>query len=77
MGLLAVATFTGFCTVYCCINFIFNTMGLFLVKYGSATMNSISYAIIFSAFHLVFPSPLLDVYSDKYHEEKKERKKRN
>lgn len=56
------------CTAYCCINFMFNTMGLFLVKYGSATMNAISYAIILPLTTMAFTSPLLGVYSEKYQE---------
>ncbi len=56
------------CTAYCCINFMFNTMGLFLVKYGSATMNAISYAIILPLTTLAFTSPMLGIYQEKYQE---------
>jgi len=49
---------------YCVINFVFNTLGLYVVKYGSATMNSISYAIILPLTVLAFTLPVLGPFQE-------------
>lgn len=53
-------------TGYCFVNFIFNTLGLYLVKSGSATLNSISYAIILPLTTLMFSMPLLGIYQEPF-----------
>lgn len=54
------------CVGYCIVNFFFNTLGLFLVKHGSATFNSISYAIILPLTTLAFSLPFLGSYSEPF-----------
>ena len=44
---------------YCVVNFTFNWIGLLLTKYGSATIRSISYAIILPATSMAFCLPLM------------------
>lgn len=51
---------------YCIVNFSFNTLGLFLVKNGSATFNAISYAIILPLTTLGFSVPLLGRYRESF-----------
>jgi drug/metabolite transporter (DMT)-like permease len=53
-------------TGYCFVNFIFNTLGLYLVKSGSATLNSISYSIILPLTTLMFSMPLLGIYQEPF-----------
>lgn len=53
-------------TGYCIVNFTFNTLGLYLVKHSSATLNSISYAIILPITTLAFTCPLLGRYREKF-----------
>ena len=51
---------------YVTVNFIFNTLGLYLVKHGSATLNSISYAIILPLTTLTFTLPWLGAYKEHF-----------
>lgn len=51
---------------YCGINFVFNTLGLYLVKHGGATLNAISYAIILPLTTLAFSSHYLGKYTEPY-----------
>ena len=53
-------------TGYCLVNFTFNTLGLYLVKLNSATLNSISYAIILPITTLTFTCPFLGRYREKF-----------
>jgi hypothetical protein len=53
-------------TGYCLVNFIFNTLGLYLVKHGSATLNSISYAIILPITTLAFTVPMMGPYREHF-----------
>ena len=55
-----------FLTGYCLVNFAFNTLGLYLVKHNSATLNSISYAIILPITTLTFTAPFLGHYREKF-----------
>ena len=49
---------------YCLVNFIFNLLGLYLVKYGSIVLNAISYAIILPLTVLGFCMPLMGIYKE-------------
>lgn len=51
---------------YCIINFTFNTTGLYLVKHGSATLNSISYAIILPLTTIAFSLPILGRFQETF-----------
>ena len=51
---------------YCIINFLFNILGLFLIKHGSAVFNSISYAIILPLTVLSFNLPLLGKFQEAF-----------
>lgn len=50
---------------YCFVNFVFNTLGLFVVKNGSAVINSISYAIILPLTTFAFSLPMLGNFQEK------------
>ena len=51
---------------YCLVNFAFNTLGLYLVKRSSATLNSVSYAVILPLTTLAFTSPLLGAFQEPF-----------
>ena len=51
---------------YCIINFSFNTAGLYLVKHGSATLNSISYAIILPLTTIAFTFKILGKFHESF-----------
>merc|ERR1712070_497478 len=49
---------------YCANNFAFNTTGLFLTKYGSATLNSTSFALLLPMSTLAYSLPFMGVYRE-------------
>lgn len=51
---------------YVLVNFSFNTLGLFICKNGSATLNAISYAIILPLTTLAFTLPFLGEYTEPF-----------
>lgn len=51
---------------FCIVNFAFNTAGLYLVKLHSATLNSISYAIVLPLTTLTFSIPLLGKFQEPF-----------
>ena len=51
-------------TGYTCLNFLFNTLGLFLTKHGSAVLNGMSYAILLPMTTVAFSLPVLGPYRE-------------
>jgi len=49
---------------YVGVNFLFNTTGLYLTKYGGAVLNSISYSLLLPLTTLLFSVPLLGPYRE-------------
>lgn len=50
--------------LYCLLNFIYNTMGLYIVKHGGAILNSISYSIILPLTILTFSLSILGPFTE-------------
>ena len=49
---------------YTGLNFLFNTLGLFLTKHGSAVLNGMSYSILLPLTTIAFSLPLLGPYQE-------------
>ncbi len=54
-------------TGYCFVNVLYNTLGLFLVKEGSAVLNGLSFSLVLPFSTLAFSLPFLGVYSEALH----------
>ena len=49
---------------YVAVNFVFNTLGLWLTKHGGAVLNSISYSLLLPITTLLFAAPVLGPYRE-------------
>ena len=49
---------------YVLVNFVFNTMGLYLTKHGGAVLNSISYSLLLPLTTILFSLPILGPYRE-------------
>jgi drug/metabolite transporter (DMT)-like permease len=49
---------------YVAVNFLFNTLGLYLTKHGSAVLNSISYSLLLPLTTILFSMPVLGRFTE-------------
>ena len=51
-------------TGYCAVNILFNTLGLYLTKVGSAILQSLAYALLLPLTTVIFAAPFLGAYQE-------------